>query len=62
MLVILVLKRQRSERPRFKARPRQIVCEILVWKYPTQNRNGGVTEVLECLASKNEALRPNPST
>jgi hypothetical protein len=54
MLVILVLRRQRSERSRFKANPRQIVCEILVWKHPTQNRNGTVTEVVTCLPSKNE--------
>jgi hypothetical protein len=62
MLVIPVLRRKRSERSRFKANPRQIDCEILVKKYPTQNRNVGVTEVVECLPSKNEALSPNPST
>jgi hypothetical protein len=30
MLLIPVLRRQRSERSRFKAKSRQIVCEILV--------------------------------
>jgi hypothetical protein len=62
MLIIPVLRRQRSERSRFKASPRQIVCEILVQKYPTQNRNGGLTKVVECLPSKNEALSSNNRT
>jgi hypothetical protein len=44
ILIIPVLRRQRSETSRFKASPRQIVCEILVEKYPTQNRSGRMTE------------------
>jgi hypothetical protein len=31
-------------------------------KYPTQNRAGGVAEVVEHLSSKHEALSSNPST
>jgi hypothetical protein len=62
MLIIPVLRRQRSERSRFKASPTQIVCEILVQKYPTQNRNGEITEVVECLPSKIEDLSSKTNT
>jgi hypothetical protein len=44
------------------SQPRQIVCEILSQKYPTQNRAGGVAQAVLCLPSKNEALSSNPST
>jgi hypothetical protein len=36
--------------------------KTLSWKYPTQNRPGGVAQVIERLPSKCEALTSNPST
>jgi hypothetical protein len=36
--------------------------EILFQKKTTQTRVGGVTQVVECLPSKSEALSSNPST
>jgi hypothetical protein len=36
--------------------------KIKIKKYPTQNRAGGVTQAVECLPSKHEALSSNTST
>jgi hypothetical protein len=46
-----------SGRSRCKATPRQIVQETLFQKYPTQNRTGGVAQVVEHLPSKCEKKR-----
>jgi hypothetical protein len=40
----------------------KINCETLSQKYSTQNRAGGVTQVIQCLPNKCEALSSNPST
>jgi hypothetical protein len=40
----------------------QIAHETLLGTKPTQNRAGGVAQVVECLLSKYEALNSNPST
>jgi hypothetical protein len=40
----------------------QIVPKTLSQKYPTQNRVGGVSQVVECLSTKHESLSSNPST
>jgi hypothetical protein len=46
-----------------EASPGQTVHETLSWKSLTQNRAGGVAEVVEQLpGKKNEALSSNPST
>jgi hypothetical protein len=45
-----------------RSQPRQIVLETISQKYPTQNRAGGVTQVVEHLPHKCEALSSNPST
>jgi hypothetical protein len=44
------------------SKPAQAVCETLSQKYSTQNRAGGVTQVIELLSSKNEAPSSNDST
>jgi hypothetical protein len=41
---------------------RQIVLETLFWKHPTQERAGGVVQVVDYLPSKDEALSSNPRT
>jgi hypothetical protein len=41
--------------------PRQILFKTLSGKYPIQNSDGRVYQVLECLCSKCEALSSNPS-
>jgi hypothetical protein len=38
-----------------RSQPRQIVHEPLSQKYPTQNKVGGVVQVVECLPRKHEA-------
>jgi hypothetical protein len=48
--------RQRSGRSQFEASPGKIVLQTLSRKYPTQNRAGGVVQVLEHLHSKLEDL------
>jgi hypothetical protein len=59
MPVILATQEAEIRRIVVISQPRQIVCETLSQKYPTQNRAGGV---VECLSSKCEALSSNPST
>jgi hypothetical protein len=51
-----LLRRQRSGGPRFKASPGQIVQKTVFQKHPTQNRAGGVVQVVQGLPSKCEAL------
>jgi hypothetical protein len=46
----------------FKASPGQIDFKTLSRKSPTQNRVGGVTQVVEHLSSKCKALSSNPRT
>jgi hypothetical protein len=45
-----------------RSQPKQIVHETLSRKYPTQKRAGRVTQVVECLPSKCEALSSHPTT
>jgi hypothetical protein len=45
-----------------QSQPGQTVPETLSQKHPTQNRTGGVAQVVECLPSKHEALSSNQST
>jgi hypothetical protein len=44
------------------SQPGQIVQETLSQKYPTQNRAGRVTQVVERLPSKHESLSSSPAT
>jgi hypothetical protein len=46
----------------FEASPRQIIPKTHLKKYPTQIRAGGVTQVVECLPNKYEALSSNLGT
>jgi hypothetical protein len=52
---ILAAQEQRSGGSGFTVSPGEIVFETLSQKHPTQNRAGGVTQVVECLPSKYEA-------
>jgi hypothetical protein len=56
------LGRQRSGGSRFEASLRKIVCETLSLKHSTQNRAGGLVQVVEHLPMESEALSSNPST
>jgi hypothetical protein len=38
------------------------MIKVLSQKYPTVKRTGEVTQVIECLTSKHEALNSNPTT
>jgi hypothetical protein len=62
MPVILATQEAGISRSRFKASPMQIVYETLSRKYPTQKSPDGMTQVVEYLPSKCEALRSTPST
>jgi hypothetical protein len=53
--------KQRSGGSQFKISPRQIVHEALFQKNPSQNRAGGVAQVVESLPNNCEALSSNPS-
>jgi hypothetical protein len=57
MPVILGAHEAEIKRTVVQSQSRQIV-----WKYPTQNRAGGVAQVEECLPSKCEALSLKSST
>jgi hypothetical protein len=62
MPVILATWRQRFEGFWFlNCHLRQIVLETLLRKYPKQKRIGGITEVVEHLSNKHEALSSRPS-
>jgi hypothetical protein len=49
--VILAIQESEIRRIIVQSQPRQIVFETLSQKYPTQNRAGGVAQVVECLLS-----------
>jgi hypothetical protein len=61
MLVILPTWEAEIRRIAAHVQPGQIVHNTLFWKYPTQNRTRGMTQIMECLPSKCEALSSNPS-
>jgi hypothetical protein len=56
--MLVFLDTQEAE---IRSRHRQIVCKTLPRKYPTQNRAGGVAQVVEYLPSKHETVSLNPS-
>jgi hypothetical protein len=60
--VILATQEAEIRRIAVWSQPRQIVCETMSWKNPSQKRAGGVTQVVEHLPSNGEALSSNPST
>jgi hypothetical protein len=53
--VILAIRGAEIRRSEVQSQPRQIVCETLSQKYPTQKRAGGMAQVVEYLSSKCEA-------
>jgi hypothetical protein len=58
----LSTQKAKIKRIDIRSQPQQIVHKTLSQKYPTQKRAGRVTQVLEHLPSKHEALTSNPST
>jgi hypothetical protein len=52
MPVILATQEAEIRRIVVISQPRQIVCETLSQKYPTQNRAGGVTQAVEQVSMK----------
>jgi hypothetical protein len=62
MPIILTTQEAEIRRIEVQSQPRQIVCETLSQKYLTQNRAGGMDQVVEHLPSKPEALSSNPNT
>jgi hypothetical protein len=61
MPVILATQEAEIRRIKVRSQLRQIVYKTLSWKYPIQERASGVTQVVECLLSKIEALSSNRS-
>jgi hypothetical protein len=62
MSVILATQEAENRRIGVQGQPRQIVQETLSQKYPTHKRTSGVTQAVEQLPSKHEALSSNSST
>jgi hypothetical protein len=58
MLVILLSQEAEIRRIKVLRQPREIVCETLSQKYPTQSRTGR----LGCLPNKHEAMSSSSST
>jgi hypothetical protein len=62
MSVILATQEVEVRRIKVPSQLGQIVHETVSQKYQTQNRAGRMTQVLEHLPSKREALSSNPRT
>jgi predicted nucleic acid-binding Zn ribbon protein len=60
--IILATQEADIRRITVQRQSRQIVYKTLSWKYLTQERAGGVAQVVEHLCSKCEALSSNSST
>jgi hypothetical protein len=61
MPVILAIQEAEIRRIMVRSQTWQIVCETLSQKYPMQKRAGGVTQVVQYLPTKHEALSSNHS-
>jgi hypothetical protein len=59
--IILATWEAEIRRITVQGQPGQIIQETLSWKYPAWKRAGEVTQVIEHLPSKHQALSSNPS-
>jgi hypothetical protein len=62
MPVILATQEVELRRIAVWSQAEQIVCKILPWRNPKQQRAGGVAQVVGCLPSRYQALSSNPTT
>jgi hypothetical protein len=62
LMTVILATQETEKRIAIWGQPRQIVCEILSWKEPTQKKYWWSVQVVERLPSKCEVPNSNPST